>query len=149
MNEACAKVESRLGLVALAVSAAPVLGLFGTIWGIMDSFSEVAGAKGAIPVQAVAPGVAAALLTTLLGLLVVLPSLVGYNFLVGKIRAMTMRLENFVGEIGTVLDRHYVDHRAPADEIPSLEAFGAPGVVSYPSATSAPFPHTGANPIDS
>jgi biopolymer transport protein TolQ len=146
MNEACVKVESRLGLVALAVSAAPVLGLLGTIWGIMDSFSEVASAKGAIPVQAVAPGVAAALLTTLLGLLVVVPSLVGYNFLVTRIRAMTMRLENFVGEVGTVLDRYYVDHHAPDDELPSMGSIGPPSVVSHAAAVTTPMPHAGNNP---
>lgn len=142
MNEACVKVESRLSLVAIAVSAAPVLGLLGTVWGIMESFGEVAGAKGAVPVQAVAPGVAAALLTTLLGLLVALPSMIGYNVLVSRLRAMTLRLENFVGELGTVLDRHYVDHRAPADEIPSLSALGPPSVASYSTVTGSPLPRT-------
>lgn len=143
MNEACVKVESRLSVVAIAVSAAPVLGLLGTLWGIMESFSEVAGAKGAVPVQAIAPGVAAALLTTVLGLLVALPSMMGYNFLVSRIRAMTLRLENFVGELGTVLDRHYVDHRAPADEIPSMSAFGPPSVTSFGSAGAPPMPRAG------
>jgi biopolymer transport protein TolQ len=140
MNEACVKLESRLGVIAIAVSAAPVLGLLGTLWGIMESFAEVAGAKGAVPVQAIAPGVAAALLTTIVGLLVALPSMIGYNFLVGRMRAMTLRLENFVGELGTVLDRHYVDHRAPADEIPSMSAFGPPSVASYATATAPPMP---------
>jgi len=144
MNEACVKVESRLSIVAIAVSAAPVLGLLGTVWGIMEAFGEVAGAKGAVPVQAIAPGVAAALLTTVLGLLVALPSMLGYNFLVSRMRAMTLRLENFVGELGTVLDRHYVDHRAPADEVPSMSAFGPPSVASFGSISAAPMPRASA-----
>ena len=140
MNEACVKVEARLSLVAIAVSAAPILGLLGTVWGIMESFSEVAASKGAIPLQGIVPGVSAAMLTTLFGLLVAVPSLVGYNFLVSRIRAMTLRLENFVGEIGTVLDRHYVDHRAVADELPSLSSMGPPAMAGYASAAAAPFP---------
>ncbi len=80
-------------------ATAPFVGLFGTVWGIMESFGEVSGAKGAVPVQAIAPGVAAALITTLLGLLVALPSMIGYNLLVSRLRAMTLRLENFVGEL--------------------------------------------------
>lgn len=146
MNTACVQVESLLGVVAIAVSAAPVLGLLGTLWGIMESFSEVAGAKGAVPVQAIAPGVATALFTTVLGLLVALPSMLGYNFLISRIRAMTMRLENFVAELSTVLDRHYVDHRAPADEIPSMSAFGPPSVASFSSVDAPPMPRASVPP---
>jgi biopolymer transport protein ExbB/TolQ len=146
MNEACVKVESKVGLVAMAVSGAPILGLLGTVWGIMEAFGSLASAQGDVPVQAVTPGVAAALLTTLLGLLVALPSLVGYNMLVSRLRAMTLRLENFVCEMGTALDRYYVDHRAPADEIPSLSALGPPSVVSYASTTGTPFPQAGPPP---
>jgi biopolymer transport protein TolQ len=123
-NEVCVKVESLMGAVALASSAAPLLGLLGTVWGIIDCFDQVASAKGAIPVQAITPGVSAALLTTLVGLLVALPSLVAYNFLTSRVRSMTARLENFAGELGTVVDRLYVDHHATTEDIPSISALG-------------------------
>jgi biopolymer transport protein ExbB/TolQ len=145
MNEGCIKLESRVSALALIVSAAPLLGLLGTVWGIMASFAEISGSAGAVPIQAVAPGVAGALLTTVMGLMVVLPSMAGYNFLISRIRAMTMRLENFAGELGTLLDRHYVDHRSMNDELPSLGAMGPPTASGYstPSATSLPKTPTG------
>jgi biopolymer transport protein TolQ len=142
MNEGCVKLESRVSAIALIVSAAPVLGLLGTVWGIMSSFAEISSSAGSVPIQAVAPGVAGALLTTVLGLMVVLPSMAGYNFLVSRIRAMTMRLENFAGELGTVLDRHYVDHRSMNDELPSLGAMGPPTASGYATTSASPLPRT-------
>lgn len=86
--------ETRLGFLATMVSLSPFLGLFGTVWGVMMAFSGIAIA-GKADFTALAPGVAGALLTTVAGLVVAIPSLVGYNVLNSSIRALTTDLDNF------------------------------------------------------
>jgi biopolymer transport protein ExbB/TolQ len=92
------RLESGLILLAIAVSGAPFFGLLGTVWGVMTSFSDVA-MKGSPDLQALAPGVAAALSTTVAGLLVAIPSMFGYNWLVHNLRVMTVELDNFAQEL--------------------------------------------------
>ena len=87
-------IEGRIGTLATAVSLAPFLGLFGTVWGVMIAFCGVASA-GSANIQALAPGVAGALLTTVAGLMVAIPSLVGYNYLTQMIRKITVSMDNF------------------------------------------------------
>src|SRR6266446_10063103 len=79
------KLESGLILLAIAVSGAPFLGLLGTVWGVMSTFGEIA-QQGSATMAAMAPGVAAALITTVAGLLVAIPSMFGYNWLVHNLR---------------------------------------------------------------
>jgi len=88
------KLESGLILLAVAVSGAPFLGLLGTVWGVMIAFTDVA-QKGGADLPTLAPGVAAALVTTVAGLLVAIPSMFGYNWLVHNLRVMTVQLDNF------------------------------------------------------
>jgi biopolymer transport protein ExbB/TolQ len=109
-SEAALKFESRLSAVSMALSGAPFIGLLGTVWGVMDSFAAMSEAQGTLGMQAMAPGICAALLTTVVGLLVAIPSMFGYNLLVSRIRAMVVRLDNFVSELCGVFDRHYVEH---------------------------------------
>ena len=90
-------LENNMGTVATAVSACPFLGLLGTVWGVMDAFGGMATA-GSASLSAVAPGVAGALLTTVVGLLVALPSAVGYNMLTTRIRPLSVQLDNFAQE---------------------------------------------------
>ena len=92
------KLESGLILLAIAVSGAPFLGLLGTVWGVMSTFGHVAQAQNASLTQ-MAPGVAAALITTVAGLLVAIPSMFGYNWLVHTLRALTVELDNFAQEL--------------------------------------------------
>src|SRR5689334_389355 len=73
------KLESGLILLAIAVSGAPFLGLLGTVWGVMSTFGHVAQQESA-SLRVMAPGVAAALITTVAGLLVAIPSMFGYNW---------------------------------------------------------------------
>ena len=87
-------IEERIGVLATAVSLAPFLGLFGTVWGVMIAFCGVASA-GSANIQALAPGVAGALLTTVAGLVVAIPALVGYNILTQLIRKITVYMDNF------------------------------------------------------
>jgi biopolymer transport protein TolQ len=141
--EAALKFEQRLGVVAMALSGAPFIGLLGTVWGVMDSFASLAQTDGTASIQAMAPGVCAALLTTVVGLLVAIPSMFGYNLLINRIRDMVVRLDNFASELCSTFDRHYVDHRARPDELPSLGALGTPVQSSFtatPAARTMPPP---------
>lgn len=100
------KLESGLILLAIAVSGAPFLGLLGTVWGVMSTFSYVA-MKGQADLPTMAPGVAAALVTTVAGLLVAIPSMFGYNWLVHTLRVLTVELDNFAQEL---VSRAEIEH---------------------------------------
>ncbi len=91
------ELESNVGVVATLVSLSPFCGLFGTVWGVMMAFAGIAIA-GKPDFTALAPGVAGALLTTVAGLVVAIPSLVGYNFMNYSIRALTVAMDNFTEE---------------------------------------------------
>jgi biopolymer transport protein TolQ len=108
--EAALKFESRLSVVAMALSGAPFIGLLGTVWGVMDSFAAVAATPGTLGIQSMAPGICSALITTVVGLLVAIPSMFGYNMLVSRIRSMIVKLDNFASELSSAFDRHYVEH---------------------------------------
>lgn len=91
------QLETRIGFLATLVSLSPFCGLFGTVWGVMMAFCGIA-AAGKADFTALAPGVAGALLTTVAGLVVAIPSLVGYNLLTGAIRGITISMDNFTEE---------------------------------------------------
>lgn len=91
------QLETRVNLLATLVSVSPFLGLFGTVWGVMLAFCSLAMA-GRADIQALAPGVSGALLTTVCGLIVAIPSLVGYNILTSTIRTVTIYMDNFTEE---------------------------------------------------
>lgn len=109
VGETALRIESQMILLATAVSGAPFLGLLGTVWGVMDTFSGVAMA-GSANLAAMAPGVSAALITTVTGLLVAIPAMFGYNFLVTSIRGMVVEMDNFAAELASELEHKYVDH---------------------------------------
>jgi biopolymer transport protein TolQ len=109
VGESALKLESQMILLATAVSGAPFLGLLGTVWGVMDTFSDVA-TSGSANLAAMAPGVSAALITTVTGLLVAIPAMFGYNFLVTSIRAMIVEMDNFAAELASEFEHKYVDH---------------------------------------
>ncbi|MEW6307323.1 MAG: MotA/TolQ/ExbB proton channel family protein [Verrucomicrobiota bacterium] len=101
------KLESGLILLALAVSGAPFLGLLGTVWGVMSAFTHVAQSNRA-DLQTMAPGVAAALVTTVAGLLVAIPSMFGYNWLVHNLRVQTVELDNFAQDLASKMETEYL-----------------------------------------
>ncbi len=109
VGEAALRLESRMILLATAVSGAPFLGLLGTVWGVMDTFGAVA-AAGSANLAAMAPGVSAALITTVTGLLVAIPAMFGYNYLVTTVRAMVVELDNFAAELSSEFEHKFVDH---------------------------------------
>ncbi len=87
-------LETRVGLLATMVSVSPFFGLFGTVWGVMMAFCGIA-AAGKSDFTALAPGIAGALLTTVAGLIVAIPSLIGYNLITASVRKMTVQMDNF------------------------------------------------------
>ena len=91
------ELERKMIFLAPAVSISPFLGLFGTVWGIMLAFTELAIA-GKPDIQTLAPGVSGALLTTVLGLVVAIPSVVGYNIITSRIKSTIVHLDNLVEE---------------------------------------------------
>jgi biopolymer transport protein ExbB/TolQ len=101
------KLESGLILLAIAVSGAPFLGLLGTVWGVMSTFGHIA-QQGSATMAAMAPGVAAALITTVAGLLVAIPSMFGYNWLVHNLRVLTVELDNFAQELVSKMETEYL-----------------------------------------
>src|SRR6266508_1379635 len=101
------KLESGLILLAIAVSGAPFMGLLGTVWGVMSAFGNVA-LTGQANLTALAPGVSAALVTTVAGLLVAIPSMFGYNWLVHNLRVLTVELDNFAQELVSKIETEYL-----------------------------------------
>jgi len=104
------KLESGLILLAIAVSGAPFLGLLGTVWGVMSAFSYVA-MQGKADLATMAPGVAAALVTTVAGLLVAIPSMFGYNWLVHNLRVQTVELDNFAQELASKMETEFLEDK--------------------------------------
>jgi biopolymer transport protein TolQ len=108
VGETALKLESQMIVLATAVSGAPFLG---PVWGVMETFSGVAEA-GSASLAAMAPGVSAALITTVTGLLVAIPAMFGYNYLVTTIRATIVELDNFAAELASAFEHKYVEHGA-------------------------------------
>jgi biopolymer transport protein TolQ len=101
------KLESGLILLAIAVSGGPFLGLLGTVWGVMSTFASIA-QTGSATLTAMAPGVSAALITTVAGLLVAIPSMFAYNWLVHNLRVLTVELDNFAQELISKMETEYL-----------------------------------------
>ncbi len=101
------KLESGLILLAIAVSGAPFLGLLGTVWGVMDTFAAIA-QSGRADLTSMAPGVSAALVTTVAGLLVAIPSMFAYNWLVHTLRVRTVELDNFAQDLMSKMETEHL-----------------------------------------
>jgi len=103
-------VERQLGFLATVGATAPFVGLFGTVWGIMNSFSAIA-ARHDTTLAVVAPGIAEALFATAMGLLAAIPAVVFYNKFINDIGRYTTRLEAFSDEFSAILSRQ-LDEKA-------------------------------------
>jgi biopolymer transport protein ExbB len=93
-------------VLTIAISGGPFLGLFGTVVGVMITFASIA-ASGDVNVNAIAPGIAAALVATIAGLAVAIPALFGYNYLVSRIRDLTTDIQVFADEFVTRMAEAY------------------------------------------
>ena len=98
-------IEKNIGYLATVGSTAPFIGLFGTVWGIMNSFQSIALSKDT-SLAVVAPGIAEALLATALGLLAAIPAVIAYNKLSNSLNSYATKLQNFAGEFEALLSRH-------------------------------------------
>ena len=98
------RLEKRLGFLATVGSASPFIGLFGTVWGIMNSFQSIA-ASESTNLAVVAPGIAEALFATALGLLAAIPAVIAYNKFSADANKLVGRLEGFADEFSTTLSR--------------------------------------------
>ncbi|WP_404829694.1 protein TolQ [Stappia indica] len=103
------RLEARLLVLATVGSAAPFIGLFGTVWGIMTSFQAIAASKNT-NLAVVAPGIAEALLATALGLLAAIPAVIAYNKLSADAGKLSARMEGFADEFSAILSRQ-IDER--------------------------------------
>ena len=103
-------IERQLGFLATVGATAPFLGLFGTVWGIMNSFSAIA-ARHDTTLAVVAPGIAEALFATAMGLLAAIPAVIFYNKFVNDIGRYTGRIESFADEFSAILSRQ-LDEKA-------------------------------------
>jgi biopolymer transport protein ExbB/TolQ len=107
------RLESGLILLAIAVSGAPFLGLLGTVWGVMSTFAQIS-IRGQANLEAMSPGVSAALVTTVAGLLVAIPSMFGYNWLVHNLRVLTVEMDNFAQDLVSRMEREYLPEEEPS-----------------------------------
>jgi biopolymer transport protein ExbB/TolQ len=105
------KLESGLILLAIAVSGAPFMGLLGTVWGVMSTFAGIAQSPTGASLGVMAPGVSAALVTTVAGLLVAIPSMFGYNWLVHNLRVFTVELDNFAQELVSKMETEFLEEQ--------------------------------------
>ena len=104
------QLQKYLGFLATVGSTAPFVGLFGTVWGIMNSFQAIALTKNT-NLAVVAPGIAEALFATALGLIAAIPAVVAYNKFSTDLGRYTIRLEGFVGEFSAILSRQLDERR--------------------------------------
>jgi biopolymer transport protein TolQ len=111
MNRACGtettKLEAALGFLATTGSASPFIGLFGTVWGIMDTFKGI-GARGSATLAVVSPGISEALIATAAGLAAAIPAVIFYNYYLNQIKGMTLEMDNFASELLNIVERFYV-----------------------------------------
>ena len=103
---AVTEMESKVPFLATTASAAPFIGLFGTVWGIMNSFRSI-GAKGAANLTTVAPGIAEALVATAIGLVAAIPAVMAYNYLSRRIRVISSEMETFANDFLNIIRRRF------------------------------------------
>jgi len=102
------KLGQNIVWLTIAISGGPFLGLLGTVVGVMLTFAAVA-AAGDVNINAIAPGISAALLATVAGLAVAIPAMFGYNYVLIRNKNITANLHVFVDEFVTRLSEYYSD----------------------------------------
>jgi biopolymer transport protein TolQ len=98
------ELEKYVDWLASTASAAPFIGLFGTVWGIMNSFQNI-GAMGSASLAVVAPGISEALISTAVGLAAAIPAAIFYNFLLGRMKKLSLDMESFSQEFLNMVQR--------------------------------------------
>lgn len=106
-NVELAKLEAGITFLATTGSTCPFIGLFGTVWGIMTAFLGLSAAHTS-NIQAVAPGIAEALITTAVGLVAAIPAQMFFNFLTTRVRLLATEIDNFIAEFLNIAERHFL-----------------------------------------
>jgi len=104
INEGIEHLEKKLSFLATTASATPFIGLFGTVWGIMNAFREI-GLQGSADLATVAPGISEALINTAAGLFAAIPAVVAYNFLLKKVKETSTLAENFSMKVANIFQK--------------------------------------------
>ncbi len=99
-----AAMEKTTAFLATTGSTAPFIGLFGTVWGIMNTFRAI-GTQGAANLAVVAPGISEALIATALGLIAAIPAVVGYNYIISRTDRITKEMEAFSSDLTNILEK--------------------------------------------
>jgi len=99
-----AKLEKYLNFLATTGSTTPFIGLFGTVWGIMNSFRGI-GAHGSASLAVVAPGIAEALIATAIGLFAAIPAVIAYNYFLSKAKGLIIEMEDFSEELLEIFEK--------------------------------------------
>jgi len=113
-SESLTQMESQLTWLATIAAAAPFIGLFGTVMGIVDAFHGL-GTAGAATLRAVAPGISEALITTAAGLVVAVPALVGYNQFTSRLREFAGRMDDFARELLNAIENAAASPAPPSN----------------------------------
>jgi len=100
------KMERSLGFLATTGNICPFIGLFGTVWGIMETFKEI-GARGSATLAVVAPGISEALIATAAGLAAAIPAVIFYNYFLNRVREMSVETDNFAVDLLNLIERYY------------------------------------------
>ena len=98
LDEEEIRIEHGMGVISSVVALSPMLGLLGTVWGVLDAFAEM-GAAGSANLATIAPSISAALVTTVVGLLIAIPGVCAFNSMNAKIRNITSDMEGFADEL--------------------------------------------------
>lgn len=112
------KMESYLTFLAIVASASPFIGLFGTVWGIMNAFEGIA-ATGNASLAAVAPGISEALIATAFGLGAAIPAVMGYNLARARLGKISAVIDGFMADFLNIVERHLVTDKGRGDNSPS------------------------------
>jgi len=107
MNQEVTRLERALTFLATTAATAPFVGLFGTVWGVMNAFLGLS-TEQTSSIQAVAPGIAEALIATAVGLAAAIPAVVAFNHFARQIRVLTADMENFSAEFLNIAERHFI-----------------------------------------
>jgi len=104
------RLERGVNFLATTGSSAPFIGLFGTVWGIMESFRNIGLTKSA-SLAVVAPGIAEALIATAAGLAAAIPAVIFYNYFLGRINTISIEMDNFSSELINIIERIYMNRK--------------------------------------
>lgn len=129
--ETTMRLNARMAGTSAIFRASPWLGILGAVWTAVDLLGQSSATPSGGAALTWAPFTISVLLPVLVGLLVAVPGLLGEAFVASRIRALMTRGDHFISEFSSVLQRHFVDHRAMAESLPSIGSLGTPNMAAF------------------